>query len=48
MDIPGGVTESVRREGAVSQVSQAPSVTVSALHSLEEPRYARPVPAPSK
>jgi uncharacterized protein YlxW (UPF0749 family) len=47
MDIPGGVTESVRREGATSQVVQATKVNISALHSLEEPRYARPVPAPS-
>jgi uncharacterized protein YlxW (UPF0749 family) len=48
MDIPGGVTESVRREGATSHVSQEEKVTISALHSLEEPQYARPVPAPSK
>jgi uncharacterized protein YlxW (UPF0749 family) len=48
MDIPGGVSESVRREGAVSEVQQLPRVDVTALHSLEEPRYARPVPAPSK
>jgi uncharacterized protein YlxW (UPF0749 family) len=48
MDIPGGVSESVRREGAVSEVKQLPKVDVTALHSLEEPRYARPVPAASK
>ena len=48
MDIPGGVTESVRREGASSHVTQATKIDISALHSLEEPRYARPVPAPSK
>ena len=47
MDIPGGVTESVRREGATSTVDQVASVTVPALHSLREPRYARPVPSPS-
>jgi uncharacterized protein YlxW (UPF0749 family) len=47
MDIPGGVTESVRREGAVSEVKQVPKVDITALHSLDEPRYARPVPAPS-
>lgn len=47
MDIPGGVTESVRREGAQSTVRQSQSVQVTALHSVGEPRYARPVPAPS-
>jgi uncharacterized protein YlxW (UPF0749 family) len=47
MDIPGGVTESVRRDGATSTVRQADKVDVTALHSLGEPRYARPVPAPS-
>lgn len=48
MDIPGGVTESVRRDGATSTVRQADTVEVTALHSLTEPRYARPVPAPAK
>ena len=48
MDIPGGVTESVRRDGATSTVRQADTVEVTALHTLTEPRYARPVPAPSK
>jgi len=47
MDIPGGVTESVRRDGATSTVRQSDQVDVTALHSLGEPRYARPVPAPS-
>ena len=47
MEIPGGVTESVRRDGATSTVRQADKVAVTALHSLTEPRYARPVPAPS-
>jgi uncharacterized protein YlxW (UPF0749 family) len=45
MDIPGGVNESVRRLGAVSTVDQRDSVSVTALHTLEEPQYARPVPA---
>lgn len=48
MDIPGGVTESVRRDGAESSVRQLERVDITALHSLEEPRYARPVPAPTK
>ncbi|WP_270888076.1 DUF881 domain-containing protein [Pedococcus sp. 5OH_020] len=48
MDIPGGVTDSVRRDGAQSTVRQLKRVDITALHSLEEPRYARPVPAPTK
>jgi uncharacterized protein YlxW (UPF0749 family) len=45
MDIPGGVNESVRRLGAVSTVDQQDEVSITALHTLEEPQYARPVPA---
>ena len=48
MDIPGGVSDSVRSQGAVSTVEQSASLTISALHTLHQPRYARPVPAPSK
>ena len=47
MDIPGGVNESVRRLGAVSTVEQRENVSITALHSLREPQYARPVPGPS-
>ena len=47
MDIPGGVDESVRRLGAVSRVEQRKSLSITALHTLEEPQYARPVPGPS-
>jgi uncharacterized protein YlxW (UPF0749 family) len=45
MDIPGGVNESVRRLGAVSTVEQRDTVDITALHTLEEPQYARPVPS---
>ena len=48
MDIPGGVSESVRSQGATSTVDQQQSVAIVALHSIQEPRYARPVPSPSK
>ncbi len=48
MDIPGGVTESVRGDGATSTLRQADSIEITALHSLQDPRYARPVPEPSK
>jgi uncharacterized protein YlxW (UPF0749 family) len=47
MDIPGGVTESVRGEGATARVEQRESVSIAALHRLDAPRYARPVPSPS-
>ncbi len=47
MDIPGGVSESVRREGADASVVQVEELTVAALHTVQEPRYARPVPEPS-
>ncbi len=47
MEIPGGVSESVRGDGARATVRQSDDVAVTALHSLSEPRYARPVPAPS-
>ena len=43
MDIPGGVNErAVRRLGAVSTVEQRDTVDITALHSLEQPQYARP------
>jgi uncharacterized protein YlxW (UPF0749 family) len=47
MDIPGGVSESVRRVGATATVSQEESVAITALHTLQERRYARPVPNPT-
>ena len=46
MDIPGGINEAVRGEGATSRIEQLDSVSITALHSLDEPRYARPVPSP--
>jgi uncharacterized protein YlxW (UPF0749 family) len=48
MDIPGGVSESVRGDGAVASVRQSKDIDITALHTLAEPRYARPVPTPSK
>ncbi|TPG18049.1 DUF881 domain-containing protein [Pedococcus bigeumensis] len=47
MEIPGGVSETVRGDGAQASVRQTNEVAITALHSLSEPRYARPVPAPS-
>ena len=47
MEIPGGVSETVRGDGATASVRRSEDVAITALHSLSEPRYARPVPAPS-
>jgi len=46
MEIPGGLSETVRQAGASITVTQQSDVTVGALHPLREPRYARPVPSP--
>ena len=47
MEIPGGLSETVRGEGASITITQADDLTVGALHTLREPRYARPVPSPA-
>ena len=44
MQIPGGVTATVRRVGAQADVEIADRVTVDALLTLATPQYARPVP----
>ena len=45
---PAGCRESVRGDGAQAvRASRPTTVAITALHSLSEPRYARPVPAPS-
>ncbi|PRY56619.1 uncharacterized protein YlxW (UPF0749 family) [Knoellia remsis] len=47
MQIPGGVTNSVRSLGGEAVIDTQESVTVSALQTVSEPQYARPVPSPS-
>ncbi|MEO6790972.1 MAG: DUF881 domain-containing protein [Ornithinibacter sp.] len=47
MEIPGGVTATVRRAGGDSDVQIRDVVDVDALLSLTEPQYARPVPTPT-
>ena len=47
MEIPGGLSENVRQLGASITINQAADLTVGALHTLREPRYARPVPSPA-
>ncbi|HYN30627.1 MAG TPA: DUF881 domain-containing protein [Dermatophilaceae bacterium] len=47
MEIPGGVSESVRRVGGEVAVDIEKKVEVTALHTVSPPQYARPVPNPS-
>lgn len=47
MEIPGGVSESVRSKGGEVTITEFTSINVEALHSDSSPRYARPVPEPS-
>jgi uncharacterized protein YlxW (UPF0749 family) len=44
MQIPGGLAENVRQLGATINIASEKELTVGALHTLTEPRYARPVP----
>jgi uncharacterized protein YlxW (UPF0749 family) len=44
MEIPGGLAENVRQLGAAINIIQEKEMTVGALHTLTQPRYARPVP----
>jgi uncharacterized protein YlxW (UPF0749 family) len=47
MEIPGGISETVRQLGATVRVVQDKSLAVTALQTPRRPRYARPVPAPT-
>jgi uncharacterized protein YlxW (UPF0749 family) len=47
MEIPGGLSENIRQRGASIRIDQDQDLTVGALHTLREPRYARPVPQPA-
>jgi len=46
MEIPGGLSETVRGRGASITITQSTELVVGALHTLREPRYARPVTSP--
>lgn len=48
MEIPGGVTNTVRSVGGEAIIETKDEVTVSALQSVSEPQYARPIPSPTK
>jgi uncharacterized protein YlxW (UPF0749 family) len=47
MQIPGGLSENVRQLGATITITSEQEMAVSALHTLREPRYARPVAPPA-
>ena len=47
MEIPGGVTATVRRVGGDTDVQIEDEVEVDALLTLTSPQYARPVPTPT-
>jgi len=44
MAIPGGLSENLRRLGATITIAEQKDLRVGALHTVTEPRYARPVP----
>ena len=47
MEIPGGVSESVRSKGGDVTIREYESINVEALHSDSSPRYAQPDPEPT-
>jgi hypothetical protein len=47
MEIPGGVTATVRRTGGEADVRIEDTVSVDALLPLTTPQYAQPVPTSS-
>ena len=47
MEIPGGVSESVRSTGGEVAVHEFEAINVEALHSNSSPRYAQPQPEPT-
>jgi uncharacterized protein YlxW (UPF0749 family) len=47
LEIPGGVSDTVRTAGGRISITQEASVLVTALQPPSTPQYARPVPSPS-
>lgn len=47
MEIPGGVSESVRTKGGQATIREFDSINVEALHDNSSPRYAQPDPEPT-
>lgn len=45
MAIPGGFSDSLRGAGATVEVVETDSLLIDALRTVEEPRYAQPVPS---
>jgi len=42
LDIPGGVLETLRQDGARGTVRQVDELTVSAIHAVRQPKFAVP------
>jgi uncharacterized protein YlxW (UPF0749 family) len=47
MKIPGGLAVNVRQARATITITESKALTVAALHTVREPRYARPVSTPA-
>jgi uncharacterized protein YlxW (UPF0749 family) len=47
LEIPGGADAAIRRDGGRATVTKLTQVSITALTTLAQPRYATPVPAPS-
>jgi len=47
LNIPGGVLDTVKKEGAQATVTPQETVVIEALHLPETPKYARPAPQPT-
>lgn len=47
LEIPGGISESVRGRGGRVSITQLESVSVDALHEVDDAEHARPVPEES-
>jgi uncharacterized protein YlxW (UPF0749 family) len=47
LNIPGGIVETMRRQGATATVEQRDFVQIDALQAPRTPRYAQPVPDPA-
>jgi uncharacterized protein YlxW (UPF0749 family) len=47
MKIPGGVVDTVRGKDGITTITEKPQVDIAALHVVQTPQYARPVPSPT-
>jgi uncharacterized protein YlxW (UPF0749 family) len=42
LEIPGGVSATVRADGGTAQITQQESLTISVVRTVQDPRYAKP------